>query len=303
MKWVALFAWALFVSCRSSSAESMSPRDAGSPELGGPGCPLTLPGTGDLTGAALTREGFGCYGGCGPSCKAECLERSVTISLPMATGCTQCSYKVTSCKSHELCRWHDDCYRQCDLRWAKSRAEAPPSPPSNPCYLSCDTVVVHESPFCGADWSQLTAGPAPSVRDVCWDGSIVVFTTLISSQRVQTQCRTDEELSSRPWAPQAGGWSGAERGPATLPQGYSCGDDVDCPDQNQRCDPSVGDYPGLNGWGRCVGQMPASAIDVAALKAEGTRLLGSTKGPDAGCWFGYECASGRCQSQRCRDTQ
>ncbi len=270
------------------------------PDAGWPDCPATLQGTGELGGATLTREGFGCYGGCGPSCKAECLEDAITTALPNGLGCTRCTYKVTTCKSHALCRWHDDCYRQCDLRWAESHSEAPETPPSNPCYLSCDNPVVHASKRCGADWSQLLASSAPSVRDACWDGSIVIFTTLVAAKHATSagDC-ADEDHRPRPWAPNTGAWGDFASRPSTLPRGYSCTDDTDCPDRNQRCDPKAGNYPGLNGWGRCVDLSPSPGVEVREWPAPGTRSVTFGLDAGAGCLFGYDCAGGRCTDQRC----
>lgn len=267
-------------------------------DAGWPQCPANAPGTGDIAGASITREGFGCFGGCGPSCKAECLDDTLTISLAAALGCTQCTYKVTTCKSHEFCRWHDDCYRQCDLRWAASHAEAPKTPPSNPCYLNCDNPVVHASTLCGADWSQLFSSSG-SVRDACWDGSLVVLTTLTSSQHSSSTCGADD-VRARPWAPDTGAWGDAAPVPKTLPHGYSCTDDTDCPDRNQRCDPKAGDYPGVNGWGRCIDVTPSRGLDVTPLPAAGTRVVGQSADGGVPCDFGYDCRSGHCEHSRCR---
>ncbi len=278
--------------------------DAGPPFDAGiivtrPECPANLPGTGDVAGASITREGFGCFGGCGPSCKAECLTQTVTLALSAGSGCTSCTYDVTVCKSHELCRWHDDCYRQCDLRWAVDHAEEPASPPSNPCYLNCDNPVVKASTLCGADWSQLLAS-SPSVKDTCWDGSIVAFTTLAGSRFLETpeQCVITDERT-RPWAPNTGAWSGSATTPTTLPHGYSCTNNSDCPDRNQYCNPDEGDYPGVNGWGRCLDTMPSPMLNVTPMSALGTRLVGPGAAIGAACSFGYDCASGRCQALHC----
>ncbi len=270
-------------------------------DAGWPECPANVLGTGDVAGATLTREGFGCYGGCGPSCKAECLEDTLTTTLTGTHGCTRCIYRVTTCKSHELCRWHDDCYRQCDLRWAEGHAAAPASPPSNPCYLTCDNPVVQASAVCGADWSQLLASSSPSVRDACWDGSFVVLTTLTArSNSGGTAACTVFDDRARPWAPKTGRWSHAASVPSELPRGYSCGGDTDCPDRNQRCDPKAGDYPGINGWGRCVDLSPFPGIDVRPWPAPGTRLVAPGLDGGAQCLLGYDCASSRCDDQRCR---
>ncbi len=278
------------------------PPDSGlsAPDAGPAGvteCPTRLPRTGDHDGAAITREGFGCFGGCGPSCKAECLESAVTVNFASSSGeCVRCTYRVTACKSHEFCRWHDDCYRQCDLRWAAVHAEAPASPPSNPCYLTCDNVVVHASALCGADWSQLATND-PVVHDSCWDGSMTVFTQLVQAERDRATCANDDR-TPRPWAPNFGAWASSETAPATLPLGYSCTNDTDCPDRNQRCDPHAGDYPGVNGWGRCVAAA-APAVDVTPLEATGTQLAHGAAPDGNPCWFGYDCASGHCRQLQC----
>ena len=295
MRFFCCVVW-FFGACKGPPAQKPDAGTTGSLVVSA-SCPANLPGTGDTPGTLLTREGFACFGGCGPSCKAECLESTITIAVPEREGCTRCTYRVTTCKSHELCRWHDDCYRQCDLRWALVHPEAPLRPPTNPCYLNCDNPVVQASTRCGADWSQLFTA-SPSVRDTCWDGSIVVLSTWAGAE-ASSSCETLDERT-RPWAPNVGKWASDATTPLGLPRGYSCTHDTDCPDPNQRCDDDEGDYPGLNGWGRCVDLPVAPQRDVTPLPAAGTRLgpLGSTEGTP--CWFGYDCASGRCQNHQCR---
>lgn len=261
-----------------------------------PQCPATLSTTGSLAGESLTREGFGCYGACGPSCKAECLHDTLTVALAAKAGCTRCTYRVTTCKSHEWCRWHDDCYRQCDLRWATQHSAAPSRPPSNPCYLACDLPIVRASTLCSADWSQVMAS-TPSVRDPCWDNSLVVFTTLTHVEPT-TECLTADDRA-RPWAT-TGSWSPEVSPPSGLPHEGSCAADSDCPDRNQTCDLEAGNYPGMNGWGRCRDAVPPSTGAVAPLPTPGLRLLTDAAPDGARCLLGYDCASGRCEAFTCR---
>jgi hypothetical protein len=275
--------------------------DAGEALDAGPAvvhCPAQLRDTGEPTGAAIDRDGFGCYGACGPSCKAECLDDTVTVSLPAGDGCATCTYQLKACKSHALCRWHDDCYRQCDLRWDALHAEAPASPPSNPCYLNCDRPVLDASALCGEDWAQLLTS-TPSVRDACWDGSFVLFSTLTHEVQSTGACSVASDLRARPWAPDVGAWNDYANPPTTLPHGYSCSADTDCPDRNQVCDPDAGDYPGVNGWGRCVDAAP----DADVTRLPPTALFTVDGGADGGapCDLGYQCHSGRCLGGACAD--
>lgn len=268
-------------------------------------CPAQLPHTGEPTGAAIDREQFGCYGACGASCNAPCVEDDVTVThdlAPAADGtprCQTCTYHLKTCKSHSFCRWHDDCYRQCDLRWDAQSASAPANPPWNPCYLSCDNVVAHSSLLCGADWSQVLAGSNPSIADVCWDGSIVAFSNLTAQNTATAACGETRDARPRPWAPDEGLWSSAATPPPTLPEGYSCSKDTDCPDRNQRCDIRAGTIWGINGPGLCVNTTPSPAVDVAPLAPPGLWQKNAELAVGSACTLGYECKSGACVNGLC----
>lgn len=234
-------------------------------------CPDRLPDTGDPLGTAIERDAFGCYGACGPSCKADCVDSVVSLWRSDGNTCVRCDYRVKECKSHAFCRWHDDCYRQCDLRWEKDHKEAPATPPSNPCYRTCDNPVVKATPSCAVDWTQIGVGP-PSVRDACWDGSWVTFSELATTSVSESAatCGDDASVRPAPWDPRTAKWSSDKAPPATLPQGYSCTHDTDCPDRNEICDPHAGDYPGVNGTGRC--EDAGLGVDVAPRVPEGLVL-------------------------------
>lgn len=268
-------------------------------------CPAQLPHTGEPTGKPLDREGFGCFGACGPSCNAECTAEDVTVTrtlAPAADGtprCQTCTYKLTSCKSHAFCRWHDDCYRQCDLRWDAQSAAAPPTSPWNPCYLTCDNVVAHSSLVCGADWSQLGAD-VPSVSDACWDGSLSAFSSLTAQHVSATQCGPTRDARPRPFASSHAAWASTATPPGAPPEGYSCTFDTDCPDRNQRCDIFAGSIWSVNGPGLCVERHPSPGIDVTPMLPPGTWKQGEALAAGEACAVGWECRSGVCESGACK---
>lgn len=261
-------------------------------------CPLRLPATGDPLGVDIERDAFGCYGACGPSCKAECVDSVVAVRWAHDGACVRCEYRVKECKSHAFCRWHDDCYRQCDLRWEAEHTASPASPPSNPCYRTCDNPVLKAAPSCAVDWTQIGVG-GPSVRDACWDGSWVTFSELEgSSPEPLAACDDGSPAHAAPWDASHAAWSSDASPTPTLPRGYSCTLDTDCPDRNETCDPDAGDYPGVNGWGRCTDSH--LGVDVTPLVPEGLVI------PDAGalsgapCAFDDMCASGHCAHGVCK---
>ena len=292
----------LVVACTTTTETSTSidPLNASADDA----CPAQPPGTGEPTGKEIERDLFGCYGACGPSCKAACVDDAVTITrtlAPAADGtprCQTCSYKLTSCKSHEMCRWHDDCYRQCDLRWEAEHTEPAASPPWNPCYLTCDNPVAKASLLCGADWTQIGKS-TPSIADACWDGSFVAFTTLTAQHVDATACAPTRDARPRPWSPNAGAWSGTAKPGATLPKEYSCSRDTDCPDRNQRCDPRAGSIWGINGPGLCVDRVPSPGVDVTPLRPPGTFTNDDGAPEGAPCSLGFACRSGVCEAGVC----
>jgi hypothetical protein len=279
--------------------EAPVPLDAAAPPSW-PDCPKELPDTSSEKGADLTREGLGCYGSCGPECKAECLEDTLVVSLPApGLGCQECTYRIRACKSHAYCRWHDDCYRQCDLRWAAAHAEPPPGIPNNPCYLSCDEPIATTNPLCGLDWTQAFTSK-PSVRDSCWDGSLVVVSALTSARKSPAACAAGPDTRPRPFAPNTGSWSSTDVPLPSPTRDFSCTHDTDCADRNQRCDPTAGSFPATNGWGRCVDAADAGAVNVTPIPVKGLELKGAGRPAGAACWLGYQCGSGLCAAQRCR---
>lgn len=272
--------------------------DASAPDAATSPCPARLPATGDPLGTAIERDAFGCYGACGPSCKAECVDSVVSVRWPHDGACVRCDYRVKECKSHAFCRWHDDCYRQCDLRWEVEHTESPASPPSNPCYRTCDNPVLKAAPSCAVDWTQIGVG-GPSVRDACWDGSWVTFSELEGSSPEPLAACTDESPAhTAPWDTSHAAWSSDESLPATLPRGYSCTIDTDCPDRNETCDPDAGDYPGVNGWGRCTDSH--LGVDVTPLVPEGLVIPDAGAVSGAPCAFDDMCASGHCSHGVCK---
>lgn len=267
-------------------------------------CPAQLPNTTEPTGAAIDREQFGCFGACGPSCKAACVEDDVTITRtlsPAADGtprCQTCTYHLKSCKSHEFCRWHDDCYRQCDLRWDAASASAPANVPWNPCYRSCDNPVAHADLLCAANWSQVGAD-TPSVSDACWDGSFVAYSNLTAQHVDTTMCAATKDSRPRPFASDQALYAGTATPPATLPEGYSCTFSTDCPDRNQRCDIFAGSIWGINGPGLCVDIVPSPKVDVKQLLPAGTWTKGQVLAAGTACSLGYQCKSGTCANGTC----
>jgi hypothetical protein len=226
-------------------------------------CPTQFPGTDEASGATVSAVPFPCYGACGPSCKAECVESVAELSLVNEDGsCVSCKYSVSTCKSHAVCLWHDDCYRQCDVRWVSEQSNVPPDTLSNGCYRNCDNPVAKDQPLCSLDWAQ-QATNQPSVKPDCWDGARVAFSKLLESARLEQNCPATTSLSD-PWPSGARAYTGGPA-PDALPSGLSCSRDTDCPDRNQRCDSAAGDYPGVNGWGRCVGKVPFPGIDTRAV--------------------------------------
>ena len=81
----------------------------------------------------------------------------------------------------------------------------------------------------------------------------------------------------------------------------SCTLDTDCPDRNQVCDPKAGDYPGVNGWGRCVDAVPFVDAGVAPLLPSATFIVDAGADGGAPCALGYECLSGRCLGGTCAE--
>jgi hypothetical protein len=262
-------------------------------------CPLQLRFTSEPTGQGIDPTGFGCFGGCGPSCMAECQESSISRSRDVVTdtgvtACVTCRYQLLECKSHAFCRWHDDCYLQCDLRWADQRGGAPPDIPLNGCYRSCDVPALQDARGCAVDWAQV-ADPSVTMDDACWDGSYVPFTRLTVGPVVtEGSCPPADEGHARPWDPLVAGWDDARRPPGTLPRGASCTEDTDCPDRNQHCDRGRPDLPRLNGPGTCVDTFPSPRVNVAPLVPPGLVVPDRKKGAGEGCALDDQCQSGRC---------
>ncbi len=132
----------------------------------------------------LAPYGFGCYGACGPSCKATCrdiapVEKIYRIKAADGTMVTRlCSYKRIECLSDLRCRKHDECYRQVDLQqFAKTHdTSKPPSTLGTTGYRVCDVKgpFLDEASkiqrwFSVTDPSQLT----PQERNLCFASYIV----------------------------------------------------------------------------------------------------------------------------------
>jgi hypothetical protein len=170
-------------------------------------CPPSLPGT-DIgidappDAAGNVDQGFSCYGACGPSCDSpnfsETGPKGETL-IGITVGNVNCWYNAKTYKSAEGCRWHDDCYRQCDISWptnAKARWA---------CTKDCDALVANNGLMkCGADysntapfdvvvtntndsngrpwsgrkgfgWTDLGRGGLGDIRPACWDGTAITF--------------------------------------------------------------------------------------------------------------------------------
>jgi hypothetical protein len=267
-----------------------------------PQCPENIPDTGDLEGLHITRESFGCYGACGPACESECDEGREFVYEVQGDGqCSLCTYVVSACKSHDFCRWHDDCYRQCDHRWAALHEEEPENAPNNPCYRNCDLPVLTATVGCGADWAQLDAGE-PQIDPECWDGSFVVYSKLLSSDVVAGACTASTESSPRPFFGQVDLWDDESVPPEAMPQGYSCSNDEDCPDRNQYCELDTTEPGGINGPGRCYDIEPSPGVDLSPLETAGLRS-GTDWLPDGEpCVFGFDCQGGHCVDGNCAQT-
>ena len=265
-----------------------------------PSCPSEIPNTGELDGFGITRKGFGCYGACGPACETECeAPIEFVYSVQGTEQCARCTYTVLSCKSHEFCRWHDDCYRQCSRRWEALHEEDPPSAPNNACYRNCDLPVAETSYACGIDWAQLFEAEEPDIGPECWDGSFVVFSKLVEEELVDGICEGSSDNATRPFAGQAFTWDSSIDPPTELTQDESCGMDEHCPDRNQYCELDIAEPVGLNGPGRCWDLEPSPMIDVRPLEAVGTREASQISPIGALCLFGFDCWSGWCVDGVC----
>lgn len=278
----------------------------GTPATGGGvdplSCPLQAPGTSEPTGDAIDSTGFGCFGACGPSCMAECDNRLLHTARDVVDPagnprCVRCSYQLLECRSHAYCRWHDDCYRQCDLRWSSTREGDPPGIPFNACYRACDGPALHGGRTCAVDWAQVT-DPSVQLRDDCWDGSSVAFTRLVDAPAVTDgPCPGDGDHPGAPWDPSTAAWHRPDAPPATLPHHSSCEEDTDCPDRNQRCDTGSAHLPGTGGRGKCVDAR--SSVDVSPLVPPGLLGPGLLREDGAACALDHQCAGGVCRRGWC----
>jgi hypothetical protein len=267
-------------------------------------CPIRLARSGEPTGVAIDPDLFGCDGACGPSCKADC-EDSTYTTWTTVTGadggtlCMQCSYALKECKSHAFCRWHDDCYRQCDLHWYETTDAGPADVPLNACYRNCDNPVAKATTLCAVDWTQIGIN-GPYVRDACWDGSWTVYSTLSGAATfTEGSCSQPHSDHAKPFASSSAKWNSSATPPKTLPEGYSCSKDTDCPDRNQYCQPDAGTFYGINGWGLCEDTKPSPGIDVSQLMPDGLSVPDGGADLDASCGLDYQCASGSCRGGVC----
>lgn len=276
--------------------------DAGSGPLD---CAATLPGSSEPTGAALDPWLFGCFGACGPSCRAECVsqrvERHQRATLEDGgVACVQCAYTLLTCKSHAACRWHDDCYRQCDARFAEEESGEPAYIPLNRCYSACDGPARDTGGLCSADWTQI-GDSTPALSDRCWDGSVILFTRLDAPAAVQPgECPT--EPPALPALSFSDGTARAQQGQVvTLPEGptrgSSCLLDADCPDRNQVC--TLRAFPP----GAVCADRPRGAernVDVTPLVPPGLHTPDNPRQTGLACVVDGQCASRRCAGGVCR---
>ncbi|MGQ0507377.1 MAG: hypothetical protein ACT4TC_18885 [Myxococcaceae bacterium] len=205
-----------------------------------PQCPAQLPGTDEGTGAPGDPD-FGCFGACGPSCNAVCTESTVELRLAGtdasgASTCTVCGYRVKTCKSHAFCRWHDDCYRQCDIAWRTNKPGEPvPSTGYNLCYFGCDAKLITR---CSPDWTNLSVVGSPgTLSPECWDGSVVRFSAALSTETSPGTCAESTSTRSCSWPADDAKWPvDAPPAPNALPQATPCWSTANCPDPNSTCD-------------------------------------------------------------------
>ena len=164
----------------------------------------------------LDPYGFGCYGACGPSCKATCrdipnVEKVYRVKNTEGAILTRiCTYKRFECLSDLRCRKHDECYRQVDLKYYIDHNKDLSSPPSTlgtTGYRLCDV----KGPFLDeaskiqrwfnvTDPSQLTpqernlcfanyiVGNVQTGIGDCWDGTTTKYADLIGER---TMSNTD----------------------------------------------------------------------------------------------------------------
>ena len=86
--------------------------------VGHPGLPYDLRDRSNETAP----YGYLCYGACGASCNATCNDvpsvsrvYRVKFTNNEKSSCRRCTYTRKMCRSHMVCRTHDDCYRKADI--------------------------------------------------------------------------------------------------------------------------------------------------------------------------------------------
>jgi hypothetical protein len=114
-----------------------------------------------------TPQGFACYGGCGPSC--QCAGKEVTTEQGCAEGYPyRCLWQITRCKTHEFCRWHDECYLRCNQIYPGVEGDEK-SMSRAVCYRDCDASCVLGTKPIGSVGDMIAAPPARYSTKACID--------------------------------------------------------------------------------------------------------------------------------------
>lgn len=158
---------------------------------------------------ALDPYGFECFGACGPSCKAMCLQgpqvtKTYLITKNGQQGYKKCMYSITKCRSSSVCRAHDECYRRSDVdymqKWGPTAS--PPSTFSTMGYRLCDlgpfsrevgklydwyntssmqSLTDQQRTLC---WAYYMAGTVPDGNTGCWDNTYTNYATFLMENTV-----------------------------------------------------------------------------------------------------------------------
>lgn len=103
-------------------------------------------------------QGFGCFLSCGRSC--ECINR-VNGKTTTTVEEFLCDWETVTCNTHPFCRWHDTCYRNCDITFPGKIDDGNFS--RSLCYLSCDAgCSTDKEPEPLGGWPDDTLNPGPN---------------------------------------------------------------------------------------------------------------------------------------------
>jgi hypothetical protein len=138
--------------------------------------------------SAGAEAGFGCYGGCGPSCGCAGAKTAKVLVRETVGGVEQdCTYETVSCLHHRFCDWHDSCYYACDFNFPNWWG------PRSACYRTCDLGCTNGiSPESGL-WvwpDPRTTGKAPpDTFGVLQCAGLATNTATIYDSRIQFSAR------------------------------------------------------------------------------------------------------------------